>query len=295
MPTLAAAMARLMLRSLPLYNGKGRLVDRTGLNRISFPETVLDIATADGFRMFVMPNDLIGRHLYLTGRFDRCVVDALVARANPGAVLWDVGANLGYVSCAFLHRVPDSRVLAIEPLPDVADLLRRNLERVGGARARVVQAAISDHDGEASFTRTPGNLGKSHVNKATSEPGERIRLATPSSLLALSDGRVDVVKIDVEGHELAVLAGLAPVLRTTRPSAVIFEHHTLDGVDPAIACIFDDAGYDVHRIHRRWNGWKLGPCTGRLPGYAPSSDFVATCGHERVYDVHTTRRSHVTA
>jgi FkbM family methyltransferase len=263
----------MVLRGLPLYNGKGRIIDRTRLRRLAFPENVLEVTTADGFSMRVMPNDLIGRHIFLTGRFDRCVVEALVSHARQGAVLWDIGANVGYVSCAFLRRVPGSRVVAVEPLRDVAELLRENVRHVGGDRATVVSAAVSDHPGEAAFVRTPGNLGKSHV--AVGGEGDRVRLVTPSELLGMSGGRVDLVKIDVEGHELAVLNGLAPVLRSARPAAVVFEHHTSGTVDPAIERIFSDSGYEILCIYRRWNGWKLAPANVSVPGFSPSSDFVS--------------------
>jgi FkbM family methyltransferase len=272
MPSVTASVARIVLRSLPLYNGKGRIIDRTGLRRLAFAEDVLDVTTADGFSMRVLPNDLIGRHLFLTGRFDRCVVDALVSRAKPGAVLWDIGANVGYVSCAFLERVPDSRVIAVEPLGDVAALLRDNLRHVGGDRARVIQAAVSERAGESLLVRTPGNLGRSHVSD--SGDGERVELITPGELLSRSEGRVDLIKIDVEGHERAVIAGLGPILRSARPEAVVFEHHTSGAIDPAIERVFSDAGYEILRIFRRWSGWRLARWSGKVPGYSPSSDFV---------------------
>jgi hypothetical protein len=65
-------------------------------------------------------------------------------------------------------------------------------------------------------------------------------------------------------------------LEKYRPVAVVFEHHTKDGEpDPEILQIFETLGYDVMRIGRRWNGWKLAPYDRPLNGYEPSPDFVA--------------------
>lgn len=273
MPTLIAQCSKVFLRALPLYNGKGRLVDRTPLRSLRFPEQVLDVRTADDFTMRVWPNDLIGRHIYLTGRFDRCVVDALVGAVSPGACLWDIGANIGYVSCAFLAKVPASRVVAVEPLSDIARLLRHNLAQFGASRSDVVEAAVSDSAGTGNIVRVTGNSGMSHV--AAAGQGEAVRLVTAGTLAV--HGLPDVIKIDVEGHEAAVLRGIAPVLASRPAVLVVFEHHVGDrGVDPAISTLLAELDYKLLRIWRRWDGWKLGPAGGDMAGgYEPSSDFAA--------------------
>lgn len=273
MPTLIAQCSKAVLRALPLYNGKGRLIDRSPLRSLRFPELILDVRTAENFTIRVWPNDLIGRHIYLTGRFDRCVVDALVGAVKPGACLWDIGANIGYVSCAFLARVPGSRVVAIEPLADIAALLRHNLAQFAAARFNVVEAAVSDSAGTGNVVRVAGNSGMSHI--APGGDGESVKLVTAHALSV--HGLPDVIKIDVEGHEAAVLRGIAPILASHAPSLIVFEHHVGDRpVDPAIKAILDEFDYELMRIWRRWNGWKLGPAQGVMSrGYEPSSDFAA--------------------
>lgn len=77
--------------------------------------------------MKVWPNDHIGRHIYLTGKFDRTIVDVLLSFSRPGDQIVDIGAHIGYVSCAFLHAISDSRIVAVEPRPDCFRLLTENL------------------------------------------------------------------------------------------------------------------------------------------------------------------------
>lgn len=274
MPTAVARLSRALIRVLPLYNGKGRIIDRTALRKLRFREATLDVLTSDGFNITVIPNDLIGRHIYLTGRFDRCVVDALVQFAKPGACLWDIGANIGYVSCAFLARVPGSRILAVEPLVDVAKILRQNVGQFGSSRSAVLEAAVSDRVGSGSIVSVDGNLGMSHV--AETGQGQPTEFIDYQGLL-VAGGPPDVIKIDVEGHEFAVLTGIAPAIEKHRPAVIVFEHHR-EGQppDPRIVEAFSSLKYDLKRIWRRWSGWKLGPATGDFErGYEPSEDFAA--------------------
>ena len=273
MPSITARIARALLSVLPIYNGKGRLIDRSPMCRIRFKENLLDVRTSDDFTLRVWPNDLIGRHIYLTGHFDRCVVDALVRYSPVGGCLWDIGANIGYVSCAYLTRVPGSTVVAIEPLIEVAALLRHNLAQFRPERTNVVEAAVSDRVGVANIVRVAGNIGRSHIIENGSS-GEAVALVTASSLVDICPP--DIIKIDVEGHEAAVIRGITPALEKFRPAAVVFEHHTRGGApDPEILQQFEALRYDVMRIGRRWNGWELAPYDRPLDGYEPSPDFVA--------------------
>jgi hypothetical protein len=112
---------QIALRAWPFPRGAGRIIDRF-LSNLKFANTLEDVATTDGFKMLVMPNDLIGRHIYLTGEFDRSIVEILCKFARPGDTLLDVGANIGYVSACFLANVPGSRVVAVEPQPAIVSL-----------------------------------------------------------------------------------------------------------------------------------------------------------------------------
>ena len=121
--------AQLFLRCWPFVNGQGRLVDRL-FSRLSFDQKLETVLTTDGFTMTVDPNDLIGRHIYLTGKFDRTVFGVLSKFARPGDTLLDIGANIGYVCGCFLQNVPQSKVIAVEPQPIIVNQLTSNLPAV---------------------------------------------------------------------------------------------------------------------------------------------------------------------
>ena len=285
MPTLFQKIARQVLTRLP-ETGTGRLIDRSVLARSRFAEATLLIRCRGGEVVRANPNDLIGRHLYFRGTFDPVVREALVRLAPPGCVFWDVGANIGYMSCCVLRSVPGSRVVAVEPLPDIHDLLRENLDRAGADRAMAVRAAIADSEGTASMVRRPGNSGASHLltpGEAASSVTDTVRLASAEELLRVTPGgRVDVMKVDVEGHELGVFRSMTGLAAEHWPAAIVFEHHRADGsLCGEIAGLLEERGYTVWRLCKSVRDWVVAPLGSPAPhGYTATADFLASRGEE---------------
>ncbi|WBC15019.1 amino acid adenylation domain-containing protein [Micromonospora sp. WMMA1998] len=166
---------------------------------------------------------------------------------RPGATVLDVGANIGMFSL-FVHQVcPDATIHAFEPVPAVADALRRNVAEFG-VPATVHAHGLSRADGEVSFTYYPGySMMSGHAayadpdaeigvikrylaNERDAGAGERdVLLDRADELLAerfagreltvpvrplsavldeLAPQRIDLLKIDVQRAEADVLAGL---------------------------------------------------------------------------------------
>ena len=109
------------------------------------------------------PTNLIGRHIYLTGEFDRSTVEVLLKLSKPGDVLLDIGANIGYVSACFLQKVPRSKAIAVEPQPQIVDLLQSNLKPFGDKRYKVFPVALSDLDTSGWLEICDLNRGASKV------------------------------------------------------------------------------------------------------------------------------------
>jgi FkbM family methyltransferase len=216
--------------------------------------------------MTVLPNDLIGRHLYFTGQFDRTIVEVLLRFAVPDAVVLDIGGNCGYVACALLHALPRSRVVSVEPQRSVHALLAANLKEIGAGRGSAVRAAISDASGVGAMIHDLENSGASRLERAAEHApsagaGEPVDMITASELIERCGlSRVDLVKIDVEGHEEPVLRSLHPVLARFRPRAVVFEH---DGdpaqTDSGVGRVFRDLDYRVLGIRKRLTRYELVP------------------------------------
>ena len=214
--------------------------------------------TSDGFPIRVLADDLIGRHILMSGKFDRSIVQVLLDHARPGDTLLDVGANIGYVSACFLSQVKNSKAICIDPQPGISDLLQTNMRQFGG-RAIVHQVALSDKPGELRFHVDTGNRGASRI----SPDGEIVVPAFAAGALLAGVDRVDLVKIDVEGHEEAVLTSMRSELQRLKPRAILFEDHDT-GAAPngPLGSILTGLGYSILGIQKKLLSTRLVPVAG---------------------------------
>ena len=263
---------RFLLKLIPLQNGKGKIIDKTFLRNVKFREKTLHVPTLYGARMEVLPNDHVGRHVFFLGTFDRPVFECLRLFAGNTPVLWDIGANIGYMSIEFLNLLPNAHVLAIEPLPDIFAILEQNLRRISANRALCLNCAVSDRSGIARMQRVSDNSGGSFI----SIDGDEITTVSGDTLLDMAPAPT-VIKIDVEGHEAQVLQGLQSVLSNPALRAVVFEHHTQTTMAEDVRKPLHDAGFKIFRIWKNAFTWALCDAerqNGRA-GYYPTADFAA--------------------
>ena len=141
----------------------------------------------------------------------------------------DVGANKGSYTFWMRQAVgADGRVHAFEPQPELAAYLRATCAAMRWNNVEIHEAAASDRAGPATL-RVPGSgpsPGASLETSAVAGPSSReVRCETVRLDDALADdavGRIALLKVDVEGHELAVFRGAARILARDSP-ALIFE------------------------------------------------------------------------
>jgi FkbM family methyltransferase len=130
----------------------------------------------------------------------------------------DIGANLG--GYTLLLRKHSARVIAYEPNPDLATRLERVFRLSRSVEVR--RCALSDTSGVAML-RVPSDHGRSTI-EAANDIGGREAAPVNVETRRLDDepvGDVGFIKIDVEGHELAVLRGAEGILRRCRPALLI--------------------------------------------------------------------------
>lgn len=282
MPKPIHRLAQALMRCYPFPRGQGRLIDRTPLCGLRFAERGLSVRCCDGFTMKVEPNDHIGRHLYLTGQFDRTIVEVLLSFCRGGERILDIGANIGYVSCALLHLVPNCRVVAVEPAPSTYELLAQNIASVGRGRGKAINAAVSDLEGSGLMRVSRANSGANSLasnsfHETTAGSVVPVALITGARLWELSDlDQVDLIKIDVEGHENTVFSTLGPLLSEQPVRAVVFEHGGNLG-DPSapIRRLLDDLGYQIHGLRKSLMRWSLTPLEQMVEAGRCAHDYVA--------------------
>ncbi len=143
---------------------------------------------------------------------------------RAGDTVVDVGANIGEWALQMADAVgPTGRVIAVEPVPHLAAALRKSALANNMRQLSVSAVALSDTAGQAEFSVERANTGGSRLGRHGHDAGAcehiTVRVATLDELLARSGaGRVDFIKVDVEGFELEVLRGARGALARDRPA-----------------------------------------------------------------------------
>ena len=170
---------------------------------------------------------------------------------DPEAVIVDVGAAIGLYTVVLGRHVGESgRVIAFEPLPDNARLLRRNIELNGLRNVAVYPFGLSDEDGRASFYVPTGTVGPTAWARvgATDRRFDKAGDFTVKRLdTILVTERLDFMKIDVEGHEARVLAGARRCLERFRP-LILCEIHPSN--QHSVFQIIAPLGYRAEEVSR---------------------------------------------
>ena len=164
--------------------------------------------------MLHTPTGLIDQLLY--SRHDLLTVNEIFARKDYRAdqslgVAVDVGANIGIASRYFLSRNDFSRVYAIEPNPANIQRLRPVVE-LHPRRFELLEVAAADHDGSATFFIEPsgryGGFTQGWKNESITVPTKNFGDILEGILAR--ESRIDILKVDTEGSEQALVSGIAP-------------------------------------------------------------------------------------
>ncbi len=163
--------------------------------------------------------------------------------SDPSRLAVDVGAHLG--DYTFFMRRYSAGCVAFECNPALVSHLGRRF----GPTVEIRPDAVSDHDGTAEFRIPQSEIG---LGRATIEPRNALsEFSRINSVIVRTvrlddviDRAVGLIKVDVEGHEMAVLQGARRILKQDRPNLVleIEERH----VPGCVAATFDflgDLGY----------------------------------------------------
>lgn len=234
---------------------RDRRIRRLALNRLFTnhgAEGILCLVPFGDHKVFVDPRDDRIAYTLLTGRaWQRQHLEAAIdaseraGRFTPGGVFIDVGANIGLITLYALLSGRFERAIAIEPDPWNRQILEQNLEINGlTGRVDVLAMAASDKAGTMNLHRDAKNLGAHSLEPGFSmspvaEPYE-VSVARVDELVrdaGVAAADVSFVKIDVEGHEFSVLAGLSGLLGAAPPPIMI--EVTFDA---------GDAGADAARL-----------------------------------------------
>lgn len=223
----------------------------------------------------------MGSAIYWHDSHHRVEMCYLENNLQPGDVLLDVGANIGEFTVGLAPLLPNGRVFAFEPQPDVRKVLEESVALNGFSNVCVLPFGLAEkYERQMLFTSADVvRFGGFHEGLYSRFP-DRYRTEAagvvefqPLDQVLKEHGiqQVDWIKADIEGGELYFLRGAQHVLRTMRPKLLIEVNEAT----------FEAAGYSVRDIAAfldefGYKPWQLA-ADGRLHAYR--WDQGGTCPH----------------
>jgi FkbM family methyltransferase len=191
---------------------------------------------------------------------DKSERDFIRCSVGPGMTIIDIGANIGEYSLFLAALVGSTgRVIAVEPEPENFGRLRRALSHL--ACVELIHAAASSRRGKLHLFLSE----KLNVDHHTYDDGEG-RSCLQVEAIALDDyvqigTRVDFIKIDVQGAELAALKGAERILRENYHIKVLFEYWPYGlrraGHEPwELISYLQSLGFEIHPINTGSANWQ---------------------------------------
>ena len=176
----------------------------------SLKDQPLDLETF-GVRMRVVPykNVCERRILFTPQYFDLDEIRLIAARDREGFTFIDIGSNVGWYALLVARKVSaSSRILAVEPQPEIFDRLIHNIRLNPFGTIKAFDCAIADKTGELTLFLDPLNKGEASLKIVNSSQTDAIRVPVVTLLDLVRQegfGHVDAVKLDVEGAEDLIL------------------------------------------------------------------------------------------
>jgi len=212
--------------------------------------------------------DLIQTYIWMFNEWEPDLTRFIAGRLREGDVFVDVGANIGYYTLLAAQCVgPAGRVVAVEASPPVFADLQRHVDHNGvGDRVRAENKAAAAETGTLSIFSGPvHNVGASTtLGKHGAESVESIVEAQPLwNMLGEGEvGSIRLIKIDVEGAEPDVVAGMIDLIpRLPADAEIILELSPKWWADPGLRPLdvlrpFTDAGFNIYEMRNSYSAWR---------------------------------------
>ena len=175
-----------------------------------------------GTRILVPGKDITILPSLINHTFENELLKFISKYLKPGMTFVDVGANVGiHSSLAAKCLRGNGRIIAFEPIPENYELLVRNVNENIEVRSQLKflheRIAISDQEGTSLMFLDENSVGthSMYESKLSGQNVIEVSTTTLDSWFSDSQSKVDILKIDIEGHELSALIGARLTLMNT--------------------------------------------------------------------------------
>ncbi len=182
-----------------------------------------------GHRMLVPGKDrAITDELMTPGRFEPFETRLFESAVKKGMTVVDVGANFGYYTLLAARLAgPSGKVYDFEPDEDNYKLLSENVSRNGYTNVVLERAAVSRGSGTQTLFRDALNYGAHSLSQANLQMGQQssivCRTVSLDDYFADKPGRIDIIKIDVQGAEGLAFEGAQKLIKQNKYLRILLE------------------------------------------------------------------------
>lgn len=245
----------------PEYLYRPRQIFIRASRRFRKPNKFESVALPWGTSIKIQPGEDMGLSIWNTGLYDLTVSEVLWRLIDDRDVAVDVGANIGYMTGVMAHRVGrNGRVVCFEPNPEIFEILVENINNWKpelGVPIDAHRLALSNRAGQGMLG-IPNEFKHNHGLAALIKDGtsvENVFHVELSKLEALIKERIDLLKIDVEGHEYEVLQGAEQLLNSRNIRDIVFEEH--NSYPTPVTRLLEDKGYTIFNLGQTLTGLKI--------------------------------------
>ena len=152
---------------------------------------------------------------------------------QPDSTVLDLGANYGHYAIEMGKLCMDGHVYAYEPIPFTFRVLKKVVEHFKLSHIHLFEAAVSDQNTEVEMVLPlldfgGPDTGIAYIGKPSGDQSENVRIKTLIIDEQPIEGRVDFIKMDIEGHEPKAMKGMEGLISKNRPIILIeFSHNCL--------------------------------------------------------------------
>lgn len=268
----ALRAASLALGSLPDGVGQFHVAHRL-IGAGQATPRVRRVRMRNGAQMVLDVHDRTQGIAFLLRRFDAELAAHIVDCLPERGVFVDAGANVGLVSFAVARRRASARIFGFEPYPPTAAMWARNKELNGATCAELVELALSDADGTVEIGLDGGSdSGSGRIDAPHGNKFEVTTMTLDAFAAERGLAHIDVLKLDVQGHEPQVLRGARELLERCAIRTVLAEANDGD----ALGQILSEAGYSAQPVppvglRRYRRSPPMGDVSYRAPAASPGS------------------------
>lgn len=213
-----------------------------------------DFAEIQGHKMYV---DTLFAPVSVTGIWEPVITEYVKKMVKKGDIVLDIGAHIGYYTLIFSDCVGlEGKVFAFEPNPDNFTLLKKNVEINKYENVVLIQKAVSNKAGRLKLYLSALNSGDNRIYDLGDGPRKSIEIEAVrlDDYFKDYDGKIDFIKMDIQGAEGAAMEGMEILLEKNRNLKIITEFWPFGlkgfGIDPETYLqSFLIKGFKLYRIN----------------------------------------------